>query len=468
MVRRKTRTGARGRRKAEPSKTIIALIVLVIAVAGFLAMDAAAFAMTQLSGDAFIRVSGIMFDGHYFRDADKTCKYHAHNQGYGCAAQDQPPYQKVFVFNAGGKGLYVTPSGLLVEKIQAKQFYYLQTDCYYYYGKRGNDAEYQKCMEAQKVSEAWVWVQLDTSKLAGGTPILVAVGDQDIEAIISSKASQSTFYSKVSQSAYEYGKGYAPSFAEELYEVAKLGSGVIEGTVPFEWFPENGTIKFKVTGLMGWRENGYGYFPPILTYQIYFAPPGGKLYTAEIVTVSPASVKDVGYWTRWTVAGSTYSCYWGTCVAQPATYSKYVAKYTTIPAQVETRLKIIAAPTTLALTPETYTTTKEIVSISGLQVVRTSVTTVETGVKQSVQELAIPPPATTVTMNATATKAMATATFPLTVEAPKTTVVIQRPEQVAQVNQLYQPPKPLYQVIAETLQSWWQAFLNWLQSLFKA
>jgi hypothetical protein len=461
MVRRKTRRGFRGRRKTEPSKMIIALIVLAAAVAGFLAMDAAAFAMTQLSGDAFIRLSGVMFDGHYFRDADKTCKYYVYNQGYGCAAQDQPPYQKVFVFNVGGKGLYVTPAGFLVEKIQAKQFYYLKTDCYYYYGKRGNDAEYQECMQGQKVSEAWVWIQLDTSKLAGGTPILVAVGDQDIEAIISSKASQSTFYSKVSQSAYEYGKGYAPSFAEELYEVAKLGSGVIEGTVPFQWFPENGTIKFKVTGLMGWMPNGYGYFPPILTYQIYFAPPGGKLYTAEIVTVKAASVKDVGYWTRWTVAGSTYSCYWGTCTARAATYSEYVAKYTTIPAQVETRLKIVAAPTTLA--PETYTTAKEVVSISGLEVVRTSVTTVETGVRQSVQELDIPP-ATTIAAN----KTMATATFPLTVEAPKTTVVIQRPEQVAQVNQLYQPPKPLYQIIDETLQSWWRGLLDWLQGLFKA
>jgi len=437
MVRRKTRRGLRGRRKTEPSKMIIALIVLAVAVAGFLAMDAAAFAMTQVSGDAFIRVSGIMFDGHYFRDADKVCKYYVYNQGYGCAAQDQPPYQKVFVFNAGGKGLYVTPSGFLVEKIQAKEFYYLKTDCYYYYGKRGNDAEYQKCMEGQKVNEAWVWIQLDTSKLAGGTPILVAVGDQDIEAIISSKVSQSTFYSKVSQSAYEYGKGYAPSFAEELYEVAKLGSGVIEGTVPFEWFPENGTIKFKVTGLMGWRPNGYGYFPPTLTYQIYFAPPGGKLYTAETVTVKPASVKDVGRWTTWVAGGSTYS--------------KYVAKYTTIPAQVETRLKIIEAPTTL--TPETYTTVKEVVSISALQVVKANITVVETGVR----------PRETATAISADTLAQ-----PITVEAPKTTVVIQRPEQVAQVNQLYQPPKPLYQVIAEALQSWWQSLLDWLQSLFKA
>jgi hypothetical protein len=300
---------------------IIALIVLAAAVAGFLGMDAAAFAMTQLSGDAFVRVSGVMFDGHYFRDADKTCKYYVYNQGYGCAAQDQPPYYKIFVFNVGGKGLYVTPSGFLVEKIQAKQFHYLKTDCYHYYGKHGDQAEYQKCMQGQKVNEAWVWIQLDTSKLGGGTPVLVAVSDQDVEAIISGRAQQSSYYSRVSEEAAQ-GRGYSPEVAREVAWYAEVGSGVIESTVPFQWFPENGTIKFKVTGLMGWIENGYGYFPPVITYQIYFAPPGGKLYTAEIVTVKPASVKDVGYWTRWTVAGGTYPCYWGTCVAQPATYSR--------------------------------------------------------------------------------------------------------------------------------------------------
>jgi hypothetical protein len=502
---------------------MLAIVILGMIIAGFLAANVLGFAMTPV-GDAFQGITAVEFDGYYFRIGSCTLKQF--DVYRGCSGTKTVPYTdsrgrvenvklEKMLFIAvpsyqDAHRLYATPGGTLIQTLELWYYWFAQ-DCYYrfgagyspytgYYPKDEDQAKkIAMCQEFMRVGEAWVYVKLDPAKLAGGAPILVELSDEYFDKLAKVKQEQARRYEAVRNDP-----AYAPVEAMLVQFGADASSGVVEKQVPFVWFPGNSTLKFKLTGLFGY--SGSAYYPRDLIYHkyiIHIAPPKGKIYSAQLVTVRPASVKDVGYWTTWTVAGSTYSCYWGTCIAYPATYSRYVAKYTTIPAQVETRLRIIEAPwkeaevvyetvTTYvpiqtyiagsrrtvtmtyvylqpkpvsnALAIETYTTAKEVVVAGRFDVATTTVTTVETGVKQSVQELVIPP----IAVNATATKTMATATFPLTVEAPKTTVVIQKPEQVGQVNQLYQPPKPLYQVIAETLQSWWRGLLDWLQSLFKA
>jgi len=454
MTRRRTRRrrfGGRASRRGSP--VIIAIAALILASLALVTFfGGELFAMAQV-GDAFKGLTAVEFDGFYMRVRD--CGKKGGSTACTAAGASTVTYtedgkiyttkvSKTLLISTFPKGLYVTPSGYMVQIVKIGQAWLLGSHVHYYY-RHGQYDKFQAFLEGHKIKEAWVYIQLDASKFMGGRPILVALDEESLQGLLREHDKSVSYYWKVSQAAAE-GRGYSWGVVQDTAIRLKLMSTTFERILPFEWFPENGTIRFKLTGLTGAQSSGELTY---LTYIIYIGPPEGKVYTCSskvsVITTKRSEVRtinvvtmDLGYTTK--------------------VHYFLQTRWTVKTLGTETRYFLVMASGTPANLP--MAVEQEVVAVNELNVATTTTTATFSGVYvPSTTVIPLQEVSTTTVEDQTIER---TVTRTVTVEAPRATVTVTEAGQAPQVASMYTPPKPLAKVIYEKLVEFW----NWLLSLF--
>jgi len=345
----------------------------------------------------------------------------------------------------GGGGLYVTDSGMLVQRIDVGGFW-IDTS---YQVKCGRNWCSKPCGE--RIGDAWIFVRLNPAKLKGGRPIYVEVSDKDVKKFISYVESEASVIRRLEQEA-----AAGDENAERIRWLGHVEESSLEQTVPWAWFPENSTLKLKLTGFPKVMED-YGYAAKTIHYYVYIAPPEGQMFKLKTETK----------WCHIYHGGRDMDCYnrkmpWGYKWEKRLVTKLVLVEAESTPTLVTTTLTKIVQSGAEVRT-ETYTTTMtvnklvektvtlEIEKTVTLEKTTTKITTIQGQPTTVIQTV---PVKTTVTQ----TVPMKTT---ITVKAPATTYVITDPQQAEQVAAVYQPPKPLAEIIYEKLMEFW----NWLVSL---
>ncbi|RLF08256.1 MAG: hypothetical protein DRJ69_06380 [Thermoprotei archaeon] len=318
-----------------------------------------------------------------------------------------------------GEGLYVTDSGFLIQVIEVDGWWSdtsYQVKCY------GNNLCSRPCRE--EIGDAWIYVKLDKEKLKGGMPIYVEVSDKSIEDWIKFAESETRVIEKLNREGND-----------RLRFLGHVEGGEIQQEVPFLWFPENSTLKFKLTGLMKCMQD-YGYCGRTIHYYVYIAPPECKMFKPVIKTLTKARTHyGVAYWECSAAAKEKgwkiFKYHDRVCIIGTTwhkTYYKLVEAENTTQPVATTMSKIVMKDETIKT--ETYVTTMTVNKLIEKTVTVEKTTTKTIGGVKVIETV----PGTTVT-----------------VKAPKTTYIITDSHQAQAVAEAYQPPKPLTQVIYEKL-----------------
>ena len=303
-----------------------------------------------------------------------------------------------------GEGLYVTDSGFLIQVIEVDGWWSdtsYQVKCY------GNNLCSRPCGE--EIGDAWIYVKLDKEKFKGGMPIYVEVSDKSIEDWIKFAESETKVIEKLNREGNE-----------RLRFLGHVEGGEIQQEVPFLWFPENSTLKFKLTGLMKCMQD-YGYCGRTIHYYVYIAPPENKMFKPVIKTLMKARTHyGVAYWECSAAAKEkgwkVLKHYDRVCIIGTTWHKTY---YKLVEAGNTTQL-VATTMTKITMEDETLKTETYVTTVTANKLIEKTVTLEKTK--------------TTVT-----------------IKAPKTTYTITDSYQAQAVAEAYQPPKPLTQVIYEKL-----------------
>ena len=438
-MRKAKRCGGSSTRLGRRSPIILAAALLAcVTIVITLASNAIGFAMYRV-GDAFVAWTGVELNGKLYppnAGDGPSWKFWVDPdvgpgkpEGYPKPGEPQcDGTADLNIRSVSGEGLYVTDSGFLVQVIDVAGQWVdtsYQVKCY------GNNWCSRPCGE--EIGDAWIYVALDVKKLKGGMPIYVEVSDETVEDWIKFAESETKVIQKLKWEAEQGDQN-----AVQIRWLGHVEGGELQQEVPFLWFPDNATLKFKLTGLMKVMHD-YGALYKHIHYYVYIAPPEGQMFkvvkyvstlkTRRTRTRCPECLFWVGGKCEWKLEGRAivrrYTS--GTPPLYRCIYTKKVTSY---------GYKLIQAEST----PQPVTTTLTQIEMTGDTLTAKTLTTTMT-VNKLVEK--------TVNFEKTTT---------VTVKAPKTTYLITNSEQAKQVAAAYKPPKPLTQVIYEKLME----FYNWL------
>ena len=417
--------------------SIIPLLIILALAFGLLGLSyGQLFAMYRI-GDAFVAWTGVELNGKlyppnagdgpswdFWVDPEQAEAYRF--QTVSISKWGQSPYgpprgypkpgspecggtADLVLRNVKGDGLYVTDSGYLVQVILVEG-HWSDTS---HHVKCGNNLCSRPCGE--KIGDAWIYVQLDPKKLRGGTPVYVKVSEEDVEKFHSYVSSETSVISKLEQEAKQGDEN-----AEQIRYLGHILEAELTTEVPFAWYPENSTLKIKLTGLPKCMLD-YGYCGRIIHYHVYIGPPEGQVFV----------LKSKEAWCHYYHGGKQRDCYprkmpWG------YKWKKETITYCALVEAEENPQPIATTMTQVKMTDDTITTETKITTITVNKLVEKTVTFEKT------------------------------ATTTITVKAPKTTYVISNSQQAQQVAEAYQPPKPLTHVIYEKLMEFYEWLLNML------
>jgi len=460
------------RRSGSKTGLLIALAAIIVVILGASTMGLIPFAMTRV-GDAFKAWTGVEIEGKtyppnagdgpswdFWVDPDLnrygrvSCPYYNWRGHPACSG-----IADLEIRHLWGDGLYVTDSGFLVQAIKIEAGWHETPG----YEKCGHDL--CDVPSGERMGDAWIYIQLDSAKLKGGYPIYVEVDPEYVEKWQSYAEAQA---SKIAEIRYECGGDR--DCERQLIYLGHPIAGELTQEVPFAWFPENSTIKFKLTGLtkaIGWTD------ARTVRYLIYIAPPEGQMFkvVTEKVTLRARTHYGAAYWMcknaakekGWSVlkyykSGSVGVCIIG--VASMKTYYKLVEAETTPQLVTTTLTKVTMSESNVGTQTTATTMTVNRLIEKTVTLEKTITKTVTTTVKSAVTVQESVTMTTTQTLLTTVTETVPVKTT-VTVRAPKTTYVIYDAQQAEQVAAAYRPPKPLTAIIWEKLLE----FYNWLLSV---
>jgi len=442
------------KRSSKRSQNLIIPLLIILALTfGLLGLSYGQFFAMYRVGDAFKEWTGVELNGKlYPPDAgdgpswkfwvDPDLNKYGRSGGYPKPGSPEcGGTADLNIRSVSGRGLYVTDSGFLVQVIEVKG-QWVDTS---YQVKCGRNLCSRPCGE--KIGDAWVYVKLDKNKFRGGMPIYIEVSDKSVEDWIKFAESETKVIANLKWEAEQGDQN-----AVQIRWLGHVEGGELQQQVPFLWFPDNSTLKFKLTGLMKVMED-YGALYKSIHYYVYIAPPENKMFKAIVkkeVTVlttrktynrgscpevpshvpgtEPWKLKDRVILEREGPRPVKVKCIYTKKVTKTNIYYKLVEAEVTPQPVATTMSKIVMEDETI--TTETYATT---VTVNKLveKTVTLEKTTTKTIGGVTVTETV---PATTVTL-----------------KAPKTTYTITDSHQAQAVAEAYQPPKPLTEVIYEKL-----------------
>jgi len=461
------------RRSGSKTGLLIALAAIMAVILGASAMALIPFAMTRV-GDAFKAWTGVEIEGKtyppnagdgpswdFWVDPDLnrygrvSCPYYNWRGHPACSG-----IADLEIRHLWGDGLYVTDSGFLVQAIKIEAGWHETPG----YEKCGHDL--CDVPSGERMGDAWIYIQLDPAKLKGGYPIYVEV---DPEYVKKWQSYVESIASKIAKIRYECGGDW--DCERQLIYLGQPLGGELMQRVPFAWFPENSTIKFKLTGLTkaaGWTDTN------TVRYLIYIAPPEGQMFFLKsgtnYVLVQAGEIRKIVTVVT-TKGGFLYNIFikggrkcpathggnvncggWKVPAGIWCSYCALVTKTITSTTVIPTTPKPQPVTTTLTkvemneeqVKTETYATTMTVNKLIEKTVTLEKTVTTTTTIQGKVTTVTKTVPATTVT-----------------VKAPATTYVISEARQAEQAAAAYRPPKPLTAIIWEKLLE----FYNWLLSI---
>ncbi|MCD6417698.1 hypothetical protein J7M00_02815 [bacterium] len=326
-----------------------------------------------------------------------------------------------------GGGLYVTDSGFLVQVIEVKGQWVdtsYQVKCY------GNNWCSRPCGE--KIGDAWIYVILDEKKLKGGMPIYIEVSDKSVKEWLEFAESETKVIQKLKWEAEQGDQN-----AVQIRWLGHIEGGELQQQVPFLWFPDNSTLKFKLTGLMKVMQDYGALYRPI-HYYVYIAPPGNKVFKDVVKTITLKTRKYYrGHCPEYPWKAEGWRLVDKIIVEREGpTPVRYKCIY------VKTTTKHVYKLVEAESTPETVTTTMTRIVVEN-DTVKTETYEATLTVNKIVEETIDPEKTPSVT-----------------VAAPKATYVVADPRQAERVAEAYQPPKPLIEIIYEKLLEFYQWLLK--------
>jgi len=344
-----------------------------------------------------------------------------------------------------GGGLYVTDSGYLVQVIGVTGHW---TDTSYNV-KCGSNWCSRPCGE--RIGDAWIFVQLDKDKLKGGNVVYVEVSDKSVEEWMKYVESETAVISKLKREAQAGDEN-----SQQIMYLGHIEGAELQSQVPFAWFPENSTLKFKITGLPKCMID-YGYCGKGIHYYVYIAPPEGQMFKAVTKITKKVLTTRKTYHRGYCDELLGWKFYDKVILKREGpTPVKVKCIYTKRTTYTNYYYKLIEAETT----PQLVTTTMSQITMTE-DTLTTVVYTTTMTVNKLIEKNVTLEKTVTTTITEGPSTVTTTTTLPggtVTVTAPSATYTISNTAQANEVADDYKPPRPLTEIIYEKLIE----FYNWL------